>query len=489
MNRPSLIAPDLRRLFRAIAHTTLASGWLAACAEDTEAQQHADAATFPPASGDAGPSEMETTVPDEVDAASSESVFERVPCPQGTVLPGGELRTPAPISALGIYTQANGIGAIAWPNGESPFAVSESARFGVMCAGAADSSACEKDLWRLEIERCATLPCRVAIAAEPAGLRRIEERAELLRLLGDIDTAAETVLLASFDGRRLCPGLGRDPLDIGAEVRSTPSGYQLQITREGDSCSRTDLTRTKLLINPAGQFHVVSVEMLRGSSLCAGRRPPGLSRNVTCEQDQQGRKSQEVGTFLAGMARLEHASIYAFYQLIRELGAHGAPEALRVLALDAMLDEVRHVLDTATLARQFGAEVVWAHVKQTALRSLLELALDNAREGCVRETFGALLATYQAASAEDANVRSVMARIAEDETRHATFSWRLMEWLTPLLSESEQERVAEASAEAHAELAIELKAAPSDSVRRTLGMPSPEVAAVLLRQMSDVLLS
>jgi hypothetical protein len=71
------------------------------------------------------------------------------------------------------------------------------------------------------------------------------------------------------------------------------------------------------------------------------------------------------------------------------------------MALDAMLDEVRHARDVQVLARDFGAETVWAQVKQTALRSLLEIALDNAREGCVRETFGALLATYQAASAED----------------------------------------------------------------------------------------
>jgi hypothetical protein len=123
-------------------------------------------------------------------------------------------------------------------------------------------------------------------------------------------------------------------------------------------------------------------------------------------------------------------------------------------------------------------------VKQTALRSLLEIALDNAREGCVRETFGALLATYQAAGAEDGHVRNVMAGIAADETRHAMLSWKLMAWLSPLLSEREQMHVDEAKAEAQAALALEIETALPESVRRTLGMPSPEVAALLLRQMS-----
>jgi hypothetical protein len=51
-------------------------------------------------------------------------------------------------------------------------------------------------------------------------------------------------------------------------------------------------------------------------------------------------------------------------------------------------------------------------------------------------------------------------------------------------AEREQMQVDEAKAEARATLAFELETALPESVRRTLGMPNPEVAALLLRQMS-----
>ncbi len=126
-------------------------------------------------------------------------------------------------------------------------------------------------------------------------------------------------------------------------------------------------------------------------------------------------------------------------------------------------------------------------VKQTALRSLLEIAIDNAQEGCVRETFGALLATYQAASAEHSGVQRVMAQIAEDETRHAMLSWKLKVWLAPLLSEREQAQVAEAELAARAELASELEVEQPEALRRALGLPSRDVAVSLFRRLSRAL--
>ena len=53
------------------------------------------------------------------------------------------------------------------------------------------------------------------------------------------------------------------------------------------------------------------------------------------------------------------------------------------------------------------------------MRELEAIAIENAVEGCVRESFGALLATWQAKTAGDARVRAAMKRIARDETRHA----------------------------------------------------------------------
>jgi hypothetical protein len=269
-----------------------------------------------------------------------------------------------------------------------------------------------------------------------------------------------------------------DPLAIGAEVRSTPAGFELRTTWE--DCGQP-LQRALLSVDPAGKLVLVSKEILRPGNCAIGRRPPGLC------PEREGPARSETGAYLARVAQLEHASIYAFYQLIQELRAHRAPEELRVMALDAMLDEVRHARDMRALARDFGAETVWAQVKQTALRSLIEIAIDNAREGCVRETFGALLATYQAECAQDGRVQRVMAQIAEDETRHAMLSWKLKAWLSSLLSDSEQEQVVDAAIAAQAELASELEVEQSESLRRALGLPSADVALGLFKRLSRAL--
>jgi hypothetical protein len=442
MPQPPVIVPDLRRLFLAIAHTTVASGGLAACT-----------------SGDAGESDG----------------WERVPCPTFTALPeGAGLQTPSHLSYVGIYEQFAIPGGGYLPDGGlTRLNVAEIARSGDACSGAS-STMCDE----LANKACAQLPCRIAIVSEEGAASRLGTREELLNRLGDIDSAAEVVLLAAFDGHAVCPGIRDDRRAIGAEVRTKGDGFELRTT--WDECGQP-LQRALLSVDAAGKLVVVSKEQLRPANCVIGRRPPGLC------PERDGPARSETGVYLARAARLEHASVYAFYQLIQELRVHQAPEALRLMALDAMLDEVRHARDVQALARDFGAETVWAQVKQTALRSLLEIAIDNAREGCVRETFGALLATYQAASAEHGGVRRVMAQIAEDETRHAMLSWKLKAWLSTLLCERERAQVAEAELAARGELADELEFEQPESLRRALGLPSRDVAALLFKRLSRAL--
>ena len=82
----------------------------------------------------------------------------------------------------------------------------------------------------------------------------------------------------------------------------------------------------------------------------------------------------------------------------------------------------------SALARRFGGAVDAPRVAARAVRSLEELAVENAAEGCARETFGALVATWQARAAGNPLVRGVMARIARDETRHADLAWAVDGW-------------------------------------------------------------
>lgn len=129
--------------------------------------------------------------------------------------------------------------------------------------------------------------------------------------------------------------------------------------------------------------------------------------------------SRPLGGYFAEMARLEAASVVSFRRLAHQLVRHGAPRTLVRAARRAARDEIRHARLAARLARRFGAEYRAPKIAPARRRSLLALALENAREGTVRETFGALAASYQARAATDLEVRHVMNDVATDETRHA----------------------------------------------------------------------
>ena len=78
------------------------------------------------------------------------------------------------------------------------------------------------------------------------------------------------------------------------------------------------------------------------------------------------------------------------------------------------------------LARTFGAEPEPVRITPCRCETFETVAVENAIEGCVRETYGALVSFWQARAAGDPKVREVYARIAEDElsTRHSRGAWQ-----------------------------------------------------------------
>jgi hypothetical protein len=108
------------------------------------------------------------------------------------------------------------------------------------------------------------------------------------------------------------------------------------------------------------------------------------------------------------------------------------------------------------------------------------MALENAIEGVVRETFGAAVALWQARHARDADVRRAMRGIAEDECRHAQLSWRVADWLDRRLNESERTRVSRAVRDAVAALRAESARGPEGALADVAGLPSARQARVLL---------
>ena len=162
---------------------------------------------------------------------------------------------------------------------------------------------------------------------------------------------------------------------------------------------------------------------------------------------------------------------------------HAAPAPLVRAARRAARDEQRHAQRMADRARTAGAPLVAPVVRRRGPRPLEAIARENAVEGCVMETFGALTAAWQAAHARDASLRRAFARIAADETRHAALSWAVARWVEAS-SRSPRGARASSAARARAVQALARSArSPPGSFDGDLGRPSPAQRTLLFDGM------
>ncbi len=115
-------------------------------------------------------------------------------------------------------------------------------------------------------------------------------------------------------------------------------------------------------------------------------------------------------------------------------------------------------------------------IAATPVRGLLAIAIENAVEGCVYETWAALSAAHQARHARDGEVRRAFAVIAADEARHAELAWTIDAWLAARLSASERDEVSAARSGAVLRLRGELASAADELALVQLGLPGPAAA-------------
>jgi rubrerythrin len=210
--------------------------------------------------------------------------------------------------------------------------------------------------------------------------------------------------------------------------------------------------------------------------LCEGRRPLG---HVEATGDRT------LGGTLARMAHLEAASVEAFEELAVQLRELHAPQALIERCLDAAEDERAHARWLGALASRRGASVPPCRA-EPGPASLLDIALHNAVEGCVHETWAALTAHLRARTAADPRLRALFARIASDETRHGQLAWDLHAWFLTQLDAPDRARVHEAQARALAALperAAATAALPGLSGAE-LGRIDPQLAAALAQRLA-----
>lgn len=343
---------------------------------------------------------------------------------------------------------------------------------GTPCANASNAHACELDFYQsrpvgFTLGAYGEMQLRASRGDE---VHVITAYDELREFLAPVNTPAAAVLAASGGYQVRC---GRSGSRVVAD------GIEVQLFQYPGCDGRT---RYLLHVDADGNVSKVSseVEHEPTDGCVPGRRPAGLELCSLPERDA-------LAGYFARSAELEAASVHAFDALIAELRAHGAPASLLERAAQAGRDEVRHARDVARLARSFGGRVQPPRVARVAPRSLEEVALENAVEGCVRETYGALIAAHQARRAADRRVRALYARIARDETRHAALSLDVAAWAAPRLSAAARQRVDAASRRALAALHASLQAPFAEPLISAAGLPRPEVATALLEQLHAAL--
>lgn len=360
---------------------------------------------------------------------------------------------------------------------------------GTACKTATDAAACQAKLAALRANGTNCSPDGSSITGYSCATYLVYTRgdtvgfaataAEQTALIGHVDSAGEAIALAGLGGYTVVCG-GTPP---ASEYKETADGFEV-IVQKFENCGKTR-DKITLQITRDGKVRETAKESLEASGVpCAigGRRPDGIELPGS-------RCADPVGAFLSDVCGLELAAVSAFVELERELRASGAPEDLLQRLRIAARDEVRHARTTRDLARSFGAnpERPKLAARRREPRPLFEVALENAREGQVRETYAALAAHWQAENAADPRLRSAMVQIAKEETSHAELSWDLAAWLESHLSVDERTALEQARIEARHTLAGELAVEPGDTLSRIAGLPTARTALDLLARLDAAL--
>ncbi len=291
---------------------------------------------------------------------------------------------------------------------------------------------------------------------------------ELRAAVAPIDSLKKAAAFALVSGVSLSCGQPNARIDddgiLFQQISRSCSGqsteYLTKMTRDGR------VTKSEHQLHP------------KDTNCIEGRRPAGLA-------SQAEPWLTSLPAHYAAIAHMEAAAVIAFADLERDLARVNAPAALRARVARGRLDEIDHAARITDIARRFGAEPARPEVVVAAGRvpTVLELAIENATEGCVREAYGALVATHQATFAADPSARSAFARIAADEADHAELSFDLGEWLASMLSPSEVALVARAQDTAWDELARACDVEPAIEVVWSAGMPTAAAARQLLARL------
>lgn len=360
-------------------------------------------------------------------------------------------------------------------------------KYGEPCAGASDKPACLAAFDALPEEGGIEIVSSGFWGERPG---TIHELTRYSYTHGDQAAAITTqegfdqFLLPIDDAKKAAAliALSKETKDYGTPdcgvpaARFMPEGIVVRV-REPAECTEYHVDKEHLLlVRPDGGIEHLEERVLDVifQGCVVGRMTEGV--HVAIHPSKR-----TVADHLAEMAALEAAAVHAFRRLAAEMRVLGAPGWMVERAEEAAEDEVRHASMVGREARRHGGKLRAVEVGPMPLRPILEIALENAREGMVRETYGALSAYHHAHAASDPRLARLFARLAEDETRHSALSIEFGKFLETKLNPKERELVDRARLKAVDALYMELGTALADEVHDVLGWPRPEAARAMLR--------
>lgn len=307
----------------------------------------------------------------------------------------------------------------------------------------------------------------------------VVERVSLDEVLSAPITRPQQAALAALGAgyRVWCEGVPDYNLTAGSITRVS-GGFEVVASRV--DCD--GFHEATLLVTEAGGVQVLEERLasaLDCNQVAIGRLTDGTAAPA------RPRTGSDLGRYFAQVAGLEAAAVDAFERMAAELSAMGAPVELVQWARVSADDERRHARDMGALAERFAVTPAAHEAQAFGLRGLFEVALENAVEGCVRETYGAVVGHHQAEHARDPLVRAAMAQVAEDETRHAALSWAVAEWALPQLTDAQRAVIRGAQRVAIDALTRSVSTPDSTALLQDAGLPAPDVAAAMLHGLRE----
>lgn len=225
---------------------------------------------------------------------------------------------------------------------------------------------------------------------------------------------------------------------------------------------------------------------------------PGSPNVIFCGGCGVGRLTDEIdaspiactdgsmGQWLAQSAWFEGVAADAFDRLANELLLLQAPADLIDRSRQNGIDEQEHHRVMCLLAEREGVTPASVQSGSHTMRSLAEIAIENAGEGCVRETLGALVMQWQGLHAETAELREVFSKIAQEETAHAQWSWELDAWARSVLSVEQIAQMDARRTQTVAALTHEMcDSEPFTGLRDRAGMPSAFVVRSMIAELQQ----